>query len=278
MSTPFLRRINIHKHLKDAINYAWVMESKLFEQQEKPDLLIPDGCPEVIFVLKGTYQKQLLQNNTDRQVVDRSVAVGIQINSLLVKRAGKVRLIGIKFKPLGFYRFFGEKGAKMLNRTINLSDFGEQQLIELDQQLANCYNISECSKILNEALLQFAMKEPSVSLNITAACINAIIKAKGDVNLSAMANEHYKSLRQIQRYFQQYIGISPKSFAKLIRFKALYKETVIADQSSNHFLDYGYFDQNHFIKEFKAYLGITPKQARERHFQQKNEIARLSRR
>jgi AraC-like DNA-binding protein len=80
-------------------------------------------------------------------------------------------------------------------------------------------------------------------------------------NMKQLAAETGFSVRYIQQLFMNYVGISPQSFYSVHRFnKSL--ELVRSANTSLTDIAYecGYYDQAHFIKEFKAYTGITPSQ------------------
>jgi hypothetical protein len=70
------------------------------------------------------------------------------------------------------------------------------------------------------------------------------------------------SERHVRRIFQQYIGEAPKTFARIVRFQKLLRTSCSAKSLPVERLyhDFGYYDQAHFIKEFKRFYGCTPGQ------------------
>jgi AraC-like DNA-binding protein len=65
--------------------------------------------------------------------------------------------------------------------------------------------------------------------------------------------------RYLQQLFQKYIGVSPKFFARIVRFSYIFK--VIKDEDPNWadvVYEAGYYDQSHFIRNFKAFTGEDP--------------------
>lgn len=263
--------------LKKHISYYWSMENEGNEEQEHPDLLIPDGYPEIIFILEGSYYKRPLANDSQIAIVNTSSVIGIQNKSLLVKRIDKVKLFGIKFKPMGFYRFFGQKAIQTVDNTMALNAFDMLFLLELEQTLKNKGSSDiEVELVENTLLAHVSEAKYSVKEDIVKECINEILRTEGNIALDELSKKAIKSKRQIQRYFKECIGISPKKFSNLIRFKAIYKKNVLSDISLGHFFDYGYFDQSHFIKDFRTNLGITPSNTSSQKFKVQNEIAKKS--
>lgn len=71
------------------------------------------------------------------------------------------------------------------------------------------------------------------------------------------------SLRQLRRLFTHYIGDTPKVFSKVVRFQSVLraKPSLQSLRRSKLFFDAGYYDQAHFIKEFRNFYGLTPSKA-----------------
>ncbi|MEM7380573.1 MAG: helix-turn-helix domain-containing protein [Bacteroidota bacterium] len=263
--------------LKNQINYFWYMESEEGELQQTPDLLIPDGYPEIIFVLKGSYSKRTISDSSRVEIVKASSVIGLQQRSLLVKRNGAVRLIGIKFKPLGFYRCFGKKAVQTAGKTEGLKALEASWLLNLERQLKASDSLPQILELLNQSISSHTNVESSLPNEaILEKCIEAIIGANGNISLVNLEEKAGKGKRQIQRYFKEYIGMSPKKFSSLIRFKSVYKQNVLSDAALGHFFDHGYFDQSHFIKDFRANLGITPSDSISQEFRAQNDIAKKS--
>ena len=92
--------------------------------------------------------------------------------------------------------------------------------------------------------------------------IDCIRCSKGNIDITELVSESCLSRKQFERTFLEYIGISPKQYLKIIRLqasifsKSLEKNVSLTDLAYKH----GYYDQSHFIHEYKALTGLTPKQ------------------
>lgn len=95
--------------------------------------------------------------------------------------------------------------------------------------------------------------------------ITVILKNNGVVNIESDIDTGI-SQRQLRRIFNYYIGDTAKTFCKVVRFQNILKAkpSVQSLKKNKLFFDAGYYDQTHFIKEFKNFYGITPTQAFER--------------
>ena len=71
------------------------------------------------------------------------------------------------------------------------------------------------------------------------------------------------STRQLRRIFNFYIGTTIKSFSNVVRFQHILnaKPSKQSLKDNQVYYDAGFFDQAHFIKNFKTYYGVTPFQA-----------------
>jgi AraC-like DNA-binding protein len=97
-------------------------------------------------------------------------------------------------------------------------------------------------------------------LTFLRTALELLYNTQGQIRMSALAADCGLSLRQFERRFQQRIGVSPKVFARLLRFEALLTSLIqepassLADIASH----LGYQDQAHVIHEFKTWAGCTP--------------------
>jgi AraC-like DNA-binding protein len=80
------------------------------------------------------------------------------------------------------------------------------------------------------------------------------------------------STRQLERLFERYIGVSPKSFARLTRFQKVSQRLIQNDfdRLVDLALEHEYYDQMHFVKECKSFAGVTPSRLSERNISVKS--------
>jgi AraC-like DNA-binding protein len=107
---------------------------------------------------------------------------------------------------------------------------------------------------------------------IVDVAIFRILQSKGLVRVSAILKELHISERTLERYFKQYVGVSPQKFIRICRFQAAFQQIQSFDYEklTDIAYDLGYADQAHFIREFKAFFGTAPLQL------QKNQADFLS--
>ncbi|MEM6806503.1 MAG: helix-turn-helix domain-containing protein [Bacteroidota bacterium] len=271
----YYRKFQLAPGLEKFVKYAWIMKS--FEAQSKPDLLIPDGYPEIIFVQKGGYRKEFIASGKGEIIIKRSCVIGMQTQSVLASRIDECGLLGLKLQPMGAYLLFGTKLKEILNENRNLQSFGVEYLKELDLKLQNCEEEEQIRDVLSHSLLQQTEQlKDRPKDDLPASVLSTILRLNGKISIQLLAAEHGLGVRHFQRKFKDYFGISPKKFLNIIRFKHLYKASILKEKKAIDFLDYGYYDQMHFIKDFRKHLGITPSKRIELNFLQMNQMAKIN--
>ncbi|MEL6192709.1 MAG: helix-turn-helix transcriptional regulator, partial [Bacteroidota bacterium] len=268
----YYRKYPAGEDLEDLVKYFWVMRSR--EQESSQDLLIPDGYPEIIFVLQGEYQKAYLDPEQPPVIIDASCLVGIQTQTVLANRLNHCHLIGIKLKPAGAYRLLGPLLSQISDTNRYLDSCGLPWLNSLNQYLKQTNTDTEVLSLIHDSLLR--QKELTEVDVIASSLITPVLFMKGQISVKELALQHSLSVRHVQRKFKSYFGISPKKFISLIRFKHFYKNKVLKQQEHHHFLDYGYYDQMHFIRDFQKHLGITPSRSEETAFIRLNQMAQIN--
>ena len=92
--------------------------------------------------------------------------------------------------------------------------------------------------------------------------VELIKQTHGNISVHQMSSEACLCRKQFERVFAEHVGISPKQYLKIIRFQfVLFQKQQNNDLNMTELsYDSGYFDQSHFINDFKSFSGMTPKQ------------------
>ncbi|WP_340199609.1 DUF6597 domain-containing transcriptional factor [Ascidiimonas sp. W6] len=261
--------------LERYVKYIWIMKCQ--ETLSEKDLLIPDGYPEIIFVKNGAYQKEFLIPNTKPQIIKKSCIIGIQTQTVLASRMNQCFLIGVKLNPVGAYALFGKQLGNISTSNLYIEDFGEIWLSQLNQKIQKSNDKDSIIHLLTASLLlQLKDKKHQRKIKLATSYLETILSIDKTIPIRELAARNFVSVRQYQRNFKMFFGISPKTFLNIIRFKQLYKSSILEQKEPKDFLDYGYYDQMHFIKDFQKRLGISPSRSLNGQFIQMNEIARTS--
>lgn len=169
---------------------------------------------------------------------------------------------GIRFLPGAFPLFFPVDAAALANQSFHLN-MDNKTCCAFLEMMAATFQDAEVFKQKADAF--FLPKVHHALLSVDPRVLNALellIKTGGNVQLERNRETGISS-RQLRRLFGQYIGESPKTFGRVVRFQQVLaaKPSVVSLKKEKLFFDMGYYDQAHFIKEFKTMFGTTPSQA-----------------
>ncbi len=164
----------------------------------------------------------------------------------------------VNFKPGGYYKIFRQSAHLFNNRSQDAIKFLGKQIAEL----GSCLKKSPLSgkiELMDSWLKERLQNQKKGERNIDDS-IQMIVRTKGNISLMQLEQATYTTKRTLERHFLEQVGLHPKTFSRLIRFTAVirYVETnphVKWRQLADVF---GYYDQSHFIHEFKSLTGRLP--------------------
>lgn len=221
--------------------------------------VVPDGCMEMIFN-DGDLFYQMLENGTRLQQ-PRCFVFGQITSPLDIEPSGSTGIFAIRFHPDGFAPFTTLSMHSLDNRAVPLAELYGRTGVELEKNI-----LDERSTTVRIAIIESFLLNRLNSLEGTDALakssVDMLLRSKGQVSIDDLAGQLNTSRRQLERRFSSAIGLSPKQLAKIIRLQATLKlmeqEQFTSLTSLAH--ENGYFDQAHFIKDFREFTGMTPRQ------------------
>lgn len=251
----FYQEFEPDKRLKEYIQYYWTLESK-----RNPDnvefKVPPHGCFEIVFNYGSKIE---LLNNDNSEVIPRSVFVcqrEKQLN-LLVKK--KIKILGIRFQPWSTLAFVNYNNNIKPTGIISLQEiFGEKaKLCEADI-IKSADNKAKVD-IINSFLLSIYSGNHSPNTHFKKA-VSETVFSKGNIKVTDLTTDNAIGVRQLERVFLKEMGISPKKYLRIIRI--IYTLKASGQNGSNKLtqttLNANFYDQAHFSKEFKNFIGLTP--------------------
>lgn len=170
--------------------------------------------------------------------------------------------IGVRFLPIMFPALFKVDAMELSNRFERLEDVVSEASKFISDNFSTRDDFSEIKLKLDAYFSSVIKNSNSVLDSRFQNAMNIILKKSGVVNVQSDLDIGL-SQRQLRRYFEYYIGDTAKTFSQVVRFQNILNAK-LASQSLRQnkiFFDLGYYDQAHFIKEFKNFYGVTPSQA-----------------
>ena len=211
--------------------------------------------------LDEPYTQELLNHPTINLAVEPGFAgvYGIQTERDRKTIDGSGRVVGIKFRPGAFQPFYGRSVHQLTNRIVPVAAvFGSA-----GDALARAVRAEpEAPFAVMESFLRARLPAPDPNLDVLAAIVGTMLQDPAVVRVDALAARHAMSPRTLQRLFRRYVGVSPKWV--LQRYRLHEAAERIAEGRDGDWaataVELGYFDQAHFIRDFKALIGASPAQ------------------
>ncbi len=170
--------------------------------------------------------------------------------------------VGIRFLPAAFPLLFNINAHSLSNKSQHLMtvlpEFSKWIASELHAQLP-------LKKMIVKLDFKLSQLNAHKALNIDKRffdALNQIFQCKGNLDTETDLKTGL-SPRQLRRKFNQYIGTTPKAFSNVVRFQHILnaKPSNQCLKENKLYFDVGFFDQAHFIKNFKTFYGVTPSEA-----------------
>jgi AraC-like DNA-binding protein len=177
--------------------------------------------------------------------------------SRLLENEGRV--FSVKFKPGAFYPFVKMPVSTFTDTTISLSDAFGGESNALEEAIFACENEEEMTKIA-ETFLRERHPERDEYVAKINQIVDYIIAHPELTRVDELVGSFDLNKRTLQRLFNQYVGVSPKWVIKRYRLHEVAERLANGEDVdwASMALDLEYFDQAHFIKDFKAIVGKTP--------------------
>ncbi len=188
----------------------------------------------------------------------RSVVVGTQLEGVSININQRHKAVRVGFHPGGMHRLLGISMTELIDNNYNAEDVFGNELRDLNNRLQEASTSDEI-KTLIENFLMGKLIRARASLPFDKAMQELVIRG-GNMAMDRVADLACVSVRQFERLSNQRVGMSPKLYARLVRFSRAYRirenfSHLSWTEIAHHC---GYFDQMHFIRDFKFFAGVTP--------------------
>jgi Helix-turn-helix domain len=244
--------------LATIVKCYWTLEVP-FQEDAQRQLILPDGCIEMFFILGDDVKRYTYEDNFIIQ--PRQMVLGQITEQFYIEPTGNVKTFAVRFYPYGFANFLDQSIDVLANKETPLNLlFGEETAKRLSQKIMDSKTTSERIGII-EGFLFDRLNDDAIIDTIVKITIDSMFLSKGSQSLSHILKDDLSKRRQLERNFKKQIGLSPKQLSKVIRLQATLK--MLLNQTTEAFTDIAYenefYDQAHFIKDFKEFTGLTPK-------------------
>lgn len=239
------------------IRHYYVFESAGNAAYE--DTVFPSGDMEVIFNLgEGiweSFQEGAFQKNP-------AIELWGQITRpLQIRSSGAHLMLGVRFFTHTTSFLLDDEIGIFNDQVSDLTDIIGRNIQDLHGRLRETNSLAERINLLDDFFTGRLMRgsRRQERLNKVAHILTSITKDSTENNIGRIAGTFGITTRYLHKLVYQHTGLSPKSFDKIHRFKTSLK--LIGENKlplTSIAYDAGYFDQSHFIRDFKSFTGLTP--------------------
>lgn len=219
-----------------------------------PNRIMPDGCVDILFNAGDAFRRDAAE-----EPGLRSLLVGPMWRPVVAGMRGVVEVVGVRFRPEGAYSLLGLPLSELDNRLVPMEDLTATLGAKLDALLQQAADPIERVRAIERVLRRRLGSRRPADETVSRA-VTAILHSRGRASIDDIARAAGTSGRNLERRFTPRIGLTPKMFSRVIRFRRVMTSIRNGRPTSWSRLaaDAGYYDQSHLIREFKAFSGLTP--------------------
>ena len=247
-----------HPDLLPFIEHYWSVSTSPGEVVDLSVNVYVDARADLIFNFGDPYLRGVI----GRRPVTYSISnLDAQRNvPITITQRGAVATSGVRFRTGGLSPFLREPASRYTNKTPGVVDAFGDAAVQLEQALSERRADIDGQKELLDAFLLGRM-EIDPSYDVFNGAKTAIESDGGLKPVEEICRSAGVSPRNLGRLFGRFLGLSPKYFERIVRFqkalRILMKDatTTLGTVSA----DCGYFDQSHFVKDFRRFSGGVPR-------------------
>lgn len=218
--------------------------------------ILPDGCVDIIVC----FGRATVPDDVELRA---AFGVGAMTKPQFVENEEPRLYIGVRFKPGSAFAALGIPAAELTDARVSfelITRDGRRELERIEREPSNEARLAAMIDMVRRRLFG----APAVPRSVRAA-VHRIVGARGNLRIAGLAFEMGISRQQLARQFATHVGVPPKMLARVMRTQAALARADAARAAFPREIDWsaiaydlGYYDQPHFIDDFKALTGSTP--------------------
>jgi AraC-like DNA-binding protein len=225
------------------VDFCWLAEG--YVQPHAAERVLPTGCADLILSLD--------------EHAGSDIVAGPRSCAIVIDTSRSLSFIGVRFKPGGAFPFLGLPVRELQDRGVEPAFLWGAKARTLREQLLHSPSPEARFGILERFLLD-RLHDSRVRHPAVQYAVDTIEQSEGAATIAAIVDRTGLSARRFIATFRDEVGLAPKVFCRLARFRRVI-DSLRAAQAvdwADIALECGYFDQSHFIHDFRAFAGVSP--------------------
>lgn len=240
-----------------------------FIPEHSVDRFLPDGEVQLIFDLTD-YPKYIYDNETLKEIQSCQNVwfSGFRTEPITIPSGKESEMLIIQFKKGKAFPFLSEPMQNLTNSVVDAELVLKSEILNIRERLLETKTTDGKFQILEENLLHCYLNQLQQNPFVDFA-ISKILSCPNQVSIKEISQNIGFSHKHVCKIFKENVGVTPKTFLKIVRF-----QKAIQQVEQQPFTDWsavahdcGFYDQSHFIADFKVFSGFTPTE----YLQQKGE-------
>lgn len=238
------------ERLKPYIKYFVVSENEL-ENEYK---VFPSSGLVIGFQYKG---KLVSRKDSTVTKLSSSGITGITDGYKIFKNSADTGTILVYFTEIGFAHFASHPANELFNLSLSLDNiFDRKSVAEVEEKLATATTDKHRIKVVEQFLVS-QLKDIQTDKLIVEA-VKLIYQSNGTIRIKELNEKLFISQSPFEKRFRKVVGTTAKKFASIVRFNTVLDNLNETKTLTEICYENNFFDQAHFIKDFKQFTGDTP--------------------
>jgi AraC-like DNA-binding protein len=234
------------QHLRGVVRYFWNFECDRSDDLPSEHQAMADGCPEIIFQYGGGFLEY--KNFVSYLRAPRSA-------SKVLKLGDRMGLFAIRLYPHAIRQLLRIPNNELANGSFELTHIFGNKYSVVNEQMLEASSIQEKIKVADNFLCdlwQASERDPIYE------CVRRMLQSEGIVDLDDLRDLTGLSVKQFERRFKSVAGFPPKYYSRIARFQGTKRKYASGKFRTLSELSHAceYYDQSHFIREFKEFSGM----------------------
>jgi AraC-like DNA-binding protein len=244
--------------LRPYIQVYWMVRSADGQPESIRENVFVDGRADIVFNFGSAYQRHTLNQPDAVESMNFSNLDGQREYPVAIAQDGMIDLVGVRFQPGGLSAVLTLPPTELSNQTLELRVAFGTEAAELENRLYDAPSLPERVTLLDAFFLRRLLV--SSPYDFARYVAHFIETAAGAVNMKYLSAEVGYSIRRVDRSFRQCFGLTPKFYARVVRFQRALR--MLSAESASDLtalaLACGYYDQSHLAHEFADFTGQSP--------------------
>lgn len=242
--------------LRRRVRCYWTLEGETAPPGGTSETIVPDGCPELVVHCGDRF---LLRGSDSLELEPRSLLFGQIDRALRLIPTGRIEVVAARLAPAAAHCLVPAAVDQFSNRPLPLDAVWGTFADEIESRVRETPGGLQRIRVLEETLLarlgSSGDEDPAVE-----EALYRFARHRGAISVGALSKTIAISRRQLERRFRRRVGLTPKTYARVLRLQNVLRQLGEESQSSWAELSIaaGYFDQSHLTRDFKLFTGQSP--------------------